>query len=622
MVDTYKVAVALVLHNGVTPVLATIANDILKLKVPIRTIEEAFGNWKTALKGVGLVFTASGIGLLDATAKLIEKAKDYRAELVELQRAGGNMASAVQSGQMQNHAFAIAKQVPMKVEDILKIAGGLYLPLRGDMADIQSVWAPFAKMAYVLQHQKGYHGNIGDDITAIVRAGELSGRFTDQHTGQIDMKKVNAFADFAVRVGESSHGQVSPQSLLAWAQQGGPALRGLDEQGLYNMAVNMQAMGGGRLGTAYLSLWQQMQGVMYARTARALQDLGILKPGEWHTTRGGQGVIMEDEAKHRLTGLIGSNPQNFAKTMRDAMIAHGITDPMDQMRTVVGAMNRQTTQRYLAEMIGNYLQQMAEGKLMLQGLGSEGSLKLMKSQDLETNIDTFKTAWHNLLVALSDPQTPIAISFLQSMTSVVQQMTDTFRNLSKTQQESLGKGMAAAGVGLVGAGITAVLVAAGLPGIIIGAVAGVVMLAFTSDNFSKWLHSDSISQAIAKWLHSDSISKTVVDNLKAMFDGIKSAITSFIDAIAAIYDHVKGIVGGAIKEGNKLMGQGLAPMSWHPGNAPIQAQPISLSLNVDGQTLASAMSEQLTSLFGYYGGAPAGNGSAIWSAGDHFSDDI
>jgi hypothetical protein len=81
-------------------------------------------------------------------------------------------------------------------------------------------------------------------MAKIIRAGELSGRFTDPVTGQIDVAKMQKYFDLVARVTAATHGMVSPQTLLGMAQQGGFALRGLSEEGFLTQAIVAQAMGG------------------------------------------------------------------------------------------------------------------------------------------------------------------------------------------------------------------------------------------------------------------------------------------------------------------------------------------------------------------------------------------
>jgi hypothetical protein len=53
-----------------------------------------------------------------------------------------------------------------------------------------------------------------------------------------------------------------------------------------------------------------------------------------------------------------------------------------------------------------------------------------------------------------------------------------------------------------------------------------------------------------------------------------------------------------------------------PANA-LKAQPISLSLTIDGRTLAQAVSDQLEYFYRHPTGAPAADGLAHFFSGDH-----
>jgi len=64
----YRVAVAIVLNNGVSPILHTISNHLLDLQTKIGDIERGFRSWGGALTavsailGVGVVVGIESIG--------------------------------------------------------------------------------------------------------------------------------------------------------------------------------------------------------------------------------------------------------------------------------------------------------------------------------------------------------------------------------------------------------------------------------------------------------------------------------------------------------------------------------------------------------------------------------
>jgi hypothetical protein len=613
VVDVYKVSVSLVLANGVSPVLGTIARDVLGLKVPIKAIEDAFGGWKTILTGVGAVL---GVTILGAMVDLVDKAKEFNKELVALQRVGGSMTTAVTSGAIKAKAFDIAQRVPLKVEDIAKIMGNSYSVLRGNMSEVYAAAEPMATLGYVLNHDKKYKGDVNKDVMNALRAGELTGRMTDAN-GQIDVQKMKDWFDFVARVSTATHGTVNGTTLLGMAQQGGFTMRNLSPEGMATMAIASQVMGGQRAGTAFMSLWQQMgAGTMFTRTAKGLSDLGFLETGkDWYTDHGR--VILNDSGKQKLSSLISQDPMVFAQEIKKRLDEKGITDPAARTSALMSMLNRQTTQRLMGEMFTNMQQQLSERGIMMQGYGAGQSLDLMKSQELQANIDSFQTAWHNLLVALGDPMVATAVTALQSITGPISTLA-TFASSHGDAIKQIAGVLAAFAGGLVLIGGISLIALAGLPALLgagVAAIAAIIALNWkqVTEDFTNYGHAVAYLITLP-W-----------KGLVEMFNGIQSALSGFISYISGLYDKVKGIFSGAVREGNKLMGSpplGAAPMAFHPGAHPMKAQPISLSLNVDGRTLAQAISDQLTRLYGYPTNAPVTNDASRWSSSDDYSDDI
>jgi hypothetical protein len=283
-------------------------------------------------------------------------------------------------------------------------------------------------------------------------------------------------------------------------------------------------------------------------------------------------------------------------------------------------LNRQTTQRLMGEMFTNMNQQLAERGIMMQGYGAGQSLDLMKSQELQANIDRFQTAWHNLLVALGDPMVASAVSSLQGITGPISTMAK-FAAANPQSIKTLATVIGAFSAALLAIGAISLVALAGVPTLI---AAGVAALAALIALNWKQITTDfsNFGSAIA------ALVTVPWSGLIAMFDGIKTALSGFISYISGLYDKIKGLFGGlgpSKTTGQNLLGlgaMGAAPMSFHPGTAPMKAQPIALSLNVDGRTLAQAVSDQLSRLYGYPTGAPVGNDSARFANGDDYSDDI
>src|SRR4029077_4387703 len=112
------------------------------------------------------------------------------------------------------------------------------------------------------------------------------------------IEELERFLDLSNKVMAATHGMVTPQSMLGMSQQAGFSMRGMTDEGFMNMAIAAQAMGGPRAGTALLSLYNQVAtGKMTKPAAIGMQDLGLLKEGEWTSDHGR--VIISKEAQAR-----------------------------------------------------------------------------------------------------------------------------------------------------------------------------------------------------------------------------------------------------------------------------------------------------------------------------------
>jgi hypothetical protein len=628
--NAYKIGVEIALANNVSPILAIIGRDMLGLGTKIKDIEKNFVGWSKALIGVGGILAGSTI--LGAMGKLVEKTKDFQDELIKLQRLGGDIGNAAASGQMTAKAFDISRRVPMKVQDLMKIPGATY-SIMGEH-EAMDTWEPLAKYAWMLQSDKHYKGDVTADLQKVIRAGEMSGRITDPLTKAIDPEKLNHFLDQVARIQAATHGMVGPDALLAMAQQGGPSLRGLTDQGFYTMAIQSQMMGGHRAGTSYLSLWQQLAGgTMMKRTAQGLEEMGFLKPGEW-STEGGH-VSISKEASNRLTQMIGQDPLMFAQKINEELAKKGVTDPIEQMQAVMRMTGRQTTQRFTMEEVAAFQQMIAERGRLMQGMGALGSFNLMNDKSVTANMEALSNAWNNLLVAVAGPQSENVVTFLKTLTSAVNGMTSVVSGIEPEKMQLIFKAVAALGAGLVvlGAVSLATLVTlAGVPGIIIalsGALA--IFAALNWDSIKSHLDTiKSIASAVITvipGLHGiatalDLLSRIPWQSIIGMFDGIKNAIMGFIGWLESIVGKAKGLFSNPGRDGDSV-GRGMnLPMRFVPGERQTKTQPMSISLNVDGRTLAQAVSDQLEQLYGFPTGAPSPDGSGRFFAGDHNFVDV
>jgi hypothetical protein len=612
MSDIYKISVALAMSSNHNAVLSALSAGLLGVHANVNKLTTNFGRLKTAIGGALAV--GAGVTILDTMVKLVEKTKEYSGELAKLENLGGGMAKDVASGEIAKRAFDISSRVHMKVTDLMKIPGASYSILGQE--DSMKVWESLAKFSWVMQNQKDFKGDAGADLQKFLRAGELGGRLTDPTTHKAAVEELEKFLDLSQKVMAATHGMVTPTTLLGMSQQAGFSMRGMSDEGFMNMAIAAQAMGGPRSGTALLSLYNQLAGgKMTPTAAKSMEDLGLLKEGEWKASKGG-GVIVDDSAKARLSKLLGKNPMDFVDKIYKDLEAQGITDPAEQQRRMSSAMSRQTSQRLVGEMMMNRDQIAAERGRMEQGAGSGQAFDTFNNKSVEANLESLKNAWANLLFAVAGPQSEASISIMKQLTGALDGMTGWVRGIDPGTAKVIAEVMVGVGAGLTALGAVALVTLAGIPGVLIGLAVALGALAALEWNSIKAGMEEHVRAMKAFGTAVSGLASIAWGSITAGLETVKNALNAFVDALAGIaakmvkpftnpgnvpgVDNPAGDFGGIKKDSN---------FRFDPGSGgTLKAQPISLSLNVDGRTLAQMVSDKLEYLYEHPTGAPSYDG--------------
>lgn len=573
--DMYKISIALAMSSNHNAVLSALSAQLLGVHANVNNLTGGFGRLKTAIGGaLGVV---AGVTILDTMIKLVDKTKEYSDELAKLETLGGGMAKAVVNGDVHRKAFDISQRIPMRVDDLMKIPGASNSILGFD--DSMKVWEKLAQFQWVMQNQKGFKGDAGDDMSKFLRAGELSGRLTDPTTHKAAIEELTRFLDLSQKVMAATHGMVTPSTMLGMTQQAGFSMRGMTDEGFMNMAIMAQAMGGPRAGTAMLSLYNQVAtGKMTMPAALGMVDLGLLKPGEVVNNHGHP--IIDPKAEARLGKLLTGNPMDFVDQIYKNLEAQGITDPDEQKRRVAGAMSRQTSERFVIEQMMNREQMAAERERIGQGAGSAEAAGIFDAKSITANEQALANAWYNLQIAVAGPQSQNVIAILKQLTGVLNSM-QSFAVANPRTVGIIAEGIGALGIALVGIGAAALITFAGIPGLVLGV--GAAVAALVAMNWAA---------------------------ITSGFDTVRTAISGLIDYLMSIPGKISNFFTGGTPVSPKVDDQGLMHLNrFEPGNVQPKATPISLSLNVDGRTLAQAVSEKLDDLLRYDTSAPAFNGA-------------
>jgi hypothetical protein len=575
----YEMMMHIGLHGGAMSGLQAISREL-------RSIHLKTGELETGIAKLGpafaLVAGALGAGLVvGAIVDIMKKTEALSDQLVKLKNQGGEIAAAVASGEQLKRSYEIARSTGMKVEDVMALSSINY-SLMGQEKSL-AIWEDSARFTRAMQFQKGYKGEPTADYQRIMKAGLDTGRLTGED-GRIDEKRVKQWEDLSIRIINATHGMVDPANLKAMAQQSGFTLRNMTAQGIESMAIMAQVMGGARAGTAFIGLYQQMaRGQMTKKTALGMEAAGLLKPDEWQSTK--TGIVLTPEASQRLTKLIDKDPMNFAANLDEYFKAHGITDPEERARLSMGLTGRQTTQRFVGEMIANRQQMLEERDRMGGGAGVDETLANINKGSITSNLDALANAWHNLENAVAGPNSENFIKVVQSLTWALGALFETAAKHPEIVKDPPGNFMKGLAAGP----------AAGTPGAVpfalgaAGAGAGwTVLKGWWNELFATPPNAGALQPGAIPGYdpHDPAVPK------KESFFG--NGITGPRGAEAAVI-----------------------PANFEPGSKPMRVlQPVVFNLNIDGHQLGQTMVDILQDLSEHATSSPNSNGQGLFSRAD------
>ena len=350
----YKIGIEMALSGTITQALVGVAGQLTGLHGQVGRIHTATKDWGSTL-GVlaGTVILGAVVGALD---EVLKKTKEINSVLTELKTMG---ASPAELAGLNTQANAVVPNIPAmtkaRYEGIYAAIREMFIKTKPE--ELEKVMPDLAKFQQMMVNEGLMHGKTArssdNDLRSVIRAEDLMGQFSDKE-GNLDIGKFRNFMDFATKTYIGTHGAVGPRELLNIGKQGGIALSNLDENGLFAAAAVAQQMGGNRFGTAEMSLFQQFAGgTMTANRAKSLQELGILKEGDWTASRGG-GVTWSKEGAERRQAFLGEgDPIKFTERMKQAMIDVGIVDTNKQILKLFEVLSRATTQREIGDILRN-----------------------------------------------------------------------------------------------------------------------------------------------------------------------------------------------------------------------------------------------------------------------------
>jgi len=586
--DVWKIGVAISLANGMSPVIAVIAADLLGLKGRVGEVERAFTGWNTALMGtVGIL---AGTAMLAGVAKLIEHGDELVHVQQQMAAAGVNQVDVAKA---TADSWKVAAQYGLKVSDVLSDIKEARMVF-GSTEHAMDFIGPLEQMRVVLNATTEGSGNkAADAVYEMARAGELKGlQGPDQFMSYFDMmtKAITA-----------SGGKVDPAAFLKATQYGRLASKGWDEEFYTKYLPSMiQEMNPSQTGTALMSLFgTTIQGKVSKRSLGMMEDLGLIEDQSKITfNKLGDPMGMSPGAI-KGTDLMTKDPYRWAqeilKPLVEAKLGHDVkAGDEDAIQLLGGMFGNRTAAQAIATLLleGNRINKDAG---LISGAQGVGASDAMLANDPKTVMKNFTSAWDNLLTAFGSPLVPVGIQAMNSVANAMKSIT-SFAVAHPEAIKIIGEAIIGIGVALVGLGAAAVIGAAvAIVGPVTAAVAAVGAII--------------ASVAAFNW-----------QGITGVLTGIYNAISDFITKMTGLATSMFGT--GAIprpKDGAPAPtwqaptggGRGVLHPTNYPMNGGGPPPVIHTAINIDGRRLATAVSTHMARNGSWSGSSSTFDGQAM-----------
>ncbi len=407
--DVYKIGVSIALANGMSPVLAIIGRDLLGIKTKIGDVEGGMTRWKTAAIGVAAIMGAGGI--LGAYTAIVNKGAEL-AHQQEAMRVAG--FTERENAKATAESWRLAAQYKnVGVTDVAKIIGETRLPY-GSAATAVQMAEPGVQFTSIMKSLLGKDkgGDAAEQMFELVRAGEM-------RNISLNPAKMRKFYDDAAKITEAFDGKIDPQDLFQFLKYARTNTPYLSERFVTSIAPSlMLEMGSSSAGTALTSLGQSIiAGKMTKRAAQEMERLGLIDPSNILKTMSTSTQLKPGAVKGWRQAA--SDPDLWAQqVLLPAMVAKGITDPLAQ-RLEFGVVFGNRTAENVANVLATQSTRLNKDAAMIGGASGLGGAKELAAKDPVTAMQSFSTAWNNLLTALGRPQVDTAVGFLNRVSGAI-----------------------------------------------------------------------------------------------------------------------------------------------------------------------------------------------------------
>lgn len=450
MSDVYQIGMRIVLAGNAVHGLQQISQLLGGIHGHVGRIHAGFRGWAAVL-GVGAV--GAGVGIIGGLKHAMEHAKELSKELTTIQNYG---VSDAQRAATQARAQQLSVTIPGVTQSgALHSYGNMYSILGHDRAML--IWDKMLKFEQALGATVGYD-KAKDASYAMIRAGDVMGKLVDEKTGKIDTDKLQGFLEIANKVNTISHGKISPAEILQMAKQGSAGFKSIEkDEDLMPWFMAAQGMGGARVGTSLMSLYQQMVGgIMTKSKAEELQNLHLV--GGFTVGQGGHVTFnkgaLDQPWIHELTK---GDAFKGVEALKGAIEAQGKDSNLELFKIL----GRTTTIRLIQDIMSNLPQMMEEAGRAKGVVSIDQQLANNNSGNIITGEHNLKAAWENLMESVAGPNSKAYIAILNEIAGAFRSMADYANHLDPAKLRDIFHSIGVLGLSLAGAGGAALLAALG-----------------------------------------------------------------------------------------------------------------------------------------------------------------
>ncbi len=411
--EAYSVAVKLSLINHVSAGLALISRGLHTAGQDADRLNRQLSSIGRQAAIGGAMF-AGGLGIAAMFKAPLDEAKKFQNETERFRSLGlgdAVTADAVKFAKgMNSYGVSVRENL-----GLLRDAQTVF----GDFHEAKMVAPLLAKMKFANAALYGEEGGAMKDkaFMDMLKVIEMRGGLASE---QAFFKQANMIQQVQTATG----GRVGANEFLNFIKTGGVAAKGLtDENFYYNMEPLIQEMGGQRVGTGFMSGYQNLvQGRTTARAANELMRIGMLDPALVEYNKIGNIKQIKPGAV-KGTDLMVSNPFEWMQSvMLPAFASKGITDRQAILNEIGAIFTNRTASQFYATM---YLQQENIRKNMKLNAGAAGideleanAKKTLTGRELE-----LAAKWRDLNLALGDQILPLAIIAVTKLSNAIVDLT-------------------------------------------------------------------------------------------------------------------------------------------------------------------------------------------------------